>query len=87
LLQAIAGLRKLGLPAQVLIGAMLGILAGVVLGQRTAVFAPIGAAYTMMLEIAIYPYLICSLLQGLGRLAPGRSGRLLRASWPAYLFI
>jgi proton glutamate symport protein len=87
LLQAIAGLRKLGLPAQVLIGAMLGILAGVVLGQRTAVFAPIGAAYTMMLEIAIYPYLLCSLLQGLGRLAPGRSGRLLRASWPAYLFV
>ena len=48
-------MRKLGLPAQVLIGAVLGILAGVVLGQRTAALAPIGAAYTMMLEIAIYP--------------------------------
>jgi Na+/H+-dicarboxylate symporter/ABC-type amino acid transport substrate-binding protein len=87
LFQTLAGLRSLGLPAQVIIGAFLGIAAGVVLGERTAALSPVGTAYTMMLEIAIYPYLVCSLLLGLGRLAPGRSGRLLRASWPVYLFV
>lgn len=85
--QTIAAIRSVGMPVWVLIGAVLGILAGVVVGERTTIFAPVGTAYTMLLEIAIYPYLICSLLLGLGRLAPGRAGLLLRASWPVYVFL
>jgi Na+/H+-dicarboxylate symporter len=80
-------IRKIGLPGWVLIGAALGIVAGLVLGERTTALDPVSSAYTMMLEIAIYPYLVCALILGLGRLAPDRAGRLLRASWPAFGFV
>jgi Na+/H+-dicarboxylate symporter/ABC-type amino acid transport substrate-binding protein len=80
-------IRKMGLAAWVLIGAALGIVAGLVLGERTEALVPISSAYTMMLEIAIYPYLVCALILGLGRLAPDRVGRLLRASWPPFVFV
>lgn len=85
--QTIAAIRSAGMAVWVPTGAVLGILAGVVLGERTTIFAPVGTAYTMLLEIAIYPYLVCTLLLGLGRLAPGRAARLLRASWPVYVFV
>ena len=80
-------LTAIGLPGWIVIGAVAGILAGVVLGERTGVLRPIGSAYAMMLEMAVYPYLICSLLHGLGRLTPSRAGRLLRASWGVYVFV
>jgi hypothetical protein len=44
------------------------------------VLISIGSAYGMMLQIAIYPYLICSLLLGLGRLSPDMSRRFLGAT-------
>src|SRR5262249_11368644 len=79
--------RTIGLPAWLLIGAALGVLAGVAFGERTAVLEPIGPAYSMLLQIAIYPYLLCSLLSGLGKLTPAMAMRLLKASWVAYLFM
>ncbi|MEP9380147.1 cation:dicarboxylase symporter family transporter [Aquabacter sp. CN5-332] len=73
------------MPHLVLTGVVLGILTGLVFGERAVVLAPVGSAYTMLLEIAIYPYLVCSVLQGLGRLAPGRAMRFFQASWPPFL--
>jgi proton glutamate symport protein len=35
----------------------------------------------MMLQIAVYSYLICALISGLGRLTPAKALRLFRASW------
>src|SRR5215475_16148039 len=81
------GVRAIGLPMWILLGAFAGVITGVVLGERTAVLYPLGSAYAMMLQIAVYPYLICALLLGLGRLSPAMAGRLLGASWGAYLFI
>jgi proton glutamate symport protein len=66
---------------------VLGVLAGVVLGQHTAVLEPLGTAYAMMLEIAVFPYLLCSLLHGPGRLTPATAGRVLAASWGLYLLL
>jgi proton glutamate symport protein len=80
-------IRSIGLPARILSGAILGIIFGIVLGDRAAVLAPLGSAYAMLLQIAVYPYLICSLLQGLGRLPTARVGHLVRASWRPYVFI
>jgi proton glutamate symport protein len=80
-------IRAIGLPGWVLTGGVLGVAAGVVFGERTAIVAPIGAAYTMLLQIAIFPFLICLLLQGFGRLTPARARRLFAASWPAYVFV
>jgi Na+/H+-dicarboxylate symporter/ABC-type amino acid transport substrate-binding protein len=75
------------LPVYILIGAALGLIAGLVVGERAAVLQPLGIAYAKLLEIAVFPYLICSLLVGLGGLARERAGRLLRASWVVYLVV
>jgi proton glutamate symport protein len=75
------------LPLWVLIGAFLGILAGVTFGERTAVLEPIGDVYAMMLLSVVYPYILSSLIVGLGSLAAGRAWRLFLASWRAYLFL
>jgi proton glutamate symport protein len=79
--------RSLSLPLWVAVGALAGIAAGIIFGQRTSALIPIGSAYAMMLQIAIYPYLICSLLLGLGRLSPEMSRKFLGATWPAHLLI
>jgi proton glutamate symport protein len=60
------GITAISLPVWVVLGALAGIVAGIVLGQRTAVLQPFGSAYAMMLQIAVYPYLICVLICGLG---------------------
>ncbi|WP_342641784.1 cation:dicarboxylate symporter family transporter [Rhodoligotrophos ferricapiens] len=69
----------------ILLSAVLGLVCGIAVGNRAAVLQPLGIAYSKMLEISVFPYLICSLLVGLGGLARDRAPRLLKASWPAYL--
>jgi proton glutamate symport protein len=75
------------LPMWVLAGAFLGVLVGLFFGARAAVLQPVGIAYSMMLESVIYPYILSSLIGGLGGLARARAVRLLRASWAVYLFL
>src|ERR1700723_1648382 len=75
------------LPQWIRIGAILGIPAGVLFGERTAILQPIGDAYGAMLQIAVYPYLLCSLMYGLGRLTPMTARQLLRAGWIPFLFL
>src|SRR5215475_8065223 len=75
------------LPLWVLAGAFLGILTGLTLGARAAFLQPLGLAYSMMLESVIYPYILSSVIVGLGALAPARALRLFQASWVVYLFL
>lgn len=82
-----SGPRVTRLPVWILIGAVAGILTGITVGERAAILQPVGSAYAMMLQVAVYPYLICSLLSGLGRLAPSMARQLLRASWSVCLFM
>jgi Na+/H+-dicarboxylate symporter/ABC-type amino acid transport substrate-binding protein len=84
---AIRIIRSIGLPVWILIGAAAGIAAGVAFGERAAILRPVGSAYAMMLQVAVYPYLLCSLLWGLGRLKPAMARRLFAASWGVYLFM
>ena len=70
-----------------MLGALLGIIVGVVFGQRMTFVQPLGSAYAMMLQIAVYPYLLTALLHGLGRLTPATAGRMFAASWRVYLFM
>jgi Na+/H+-dicarboxylate symporter/ABC-type amino acid transport substrate-binding protein len=81
------GLRAISLPVWIILGAILGIVAGIVFGQRIAIVQPLGSAYAMMLQIAVYPYLLSALLSGLGRLTPATAGRMFAASWVVYLFM
>jgi proton glutamate symport protein len=75
------------LPLWVLTGAFLGILAGITFGERAALLKPLGDVYAMMLLSVVYPYILSSLIVGLGSLAAGRARRLLHASWGVYLFL
>jgi proton glutamate symport protein len=50
---------RITLPQLILAGAILGIATGVIFGERTAILQPIGDAYGAMLQIAVYPYLLC----------------------------
>ncbi len=79
--------RAIPLPLWVVLGALAGIVAGVVFGERTSVLQPVGSAYAMMLQIAVYPYLLCALIYGLGRLTPAEARRLFGAGWSVYLFM
>ncbi len=76
---------QIGLPGWIVVGAVFGVAAGLFLGDAAAMFEPIGTAYVMLLEAVVYPYIICSLLYGLGRLEPSMALRLLKRSWPFYL--
>ncbi|HEX2529249.1 MAG TPA: cation:dicarboxylase symporter family transporter [Geminicoccus sp.] len=76
-----------GLATWILGSAVLGLLVGILIGERASLLQPLGLAYAKMLEISVFPYLICSLLLGLGGLAPERAPRLLRSSWPIYLIV
>jgi Na+/H+-dicarboxylate symporter len=73
------------LPLWVLTGAVLGIFVGLFFGGGAAVLRPVGTTYVKLMEIVVFPYIICSLLHGLGRLAPDTAWRLFRCSWHIYL--
>lgn len=75
------------LPLWVVLGALGGVAAGLVFGERAAVLRPVGMAYAMMLESVVYPYLFSSLIVGLGSLTRARAFLLLRSSWAVYLFL
>ncbi|HXH73222.1 MAG TPA: cation:dicarboxylase symporter family transporter [Mariprofundaceae bacterium] len=76
---------RLGLPEWVLISAIAGIATGAFLGDYAKVLEPLGKAYAQMLAICVYPYVIASLLHGLGKLPPSTAGRLFKHAWPAYV--
>ncbi len=71
----------------VLVGAAAGILVGVFFGDGARVLQPIGDIYAKLLEVAVYPYLVCSLLHGLGRLTPSAAWRLFRSAWIYYIAV
>ena len=75
------------LPLWVLIGAALGVATGIFFGDDAGVLRPIGTTYVMLMQIVVYPYIICSLLHGLGRLSTDTALRLFRCSWHAYAIV
>lgn len=55
------------------------------MGDYAHVLRPVGQVYVMLLEVAVYPYLICSLLHGLGSMAPAQARRLFVSGWKFYV--
>ena len=76
---------SMNLASRVLVGGVAGVLVGITFGERCAILSPIGFAYVGLLQAAVYPYLICSLLHGLGSLDPGKAWRLFRSGWVFYV--
>lgn len=69
----------------VALGGIAGILLGIFVGDYAHLFRPIGQTYVMLLEVAVYPYLICSLLHGLGSMAPAQAWKLFLSGWKFYI--
>jgi proton glutamate symport protein len=69
----------------VLVGGVLGIALGIFVGDYARFLQPIGKLYVMLLEVAVYPYLICSLLHGLGSMSPGQAWKLFLSGWRFYV--
>jgi proton glutamate symport protein len=75
----------LNLSIWVLIGAACGAFCGLFFGEYAAAVEPLGGVYVALLQMAVFPFLVSSLLHGLGRLRPATALRLLRAGWPAFV--
>src|SRR5882672_3172523 len=73
------------LASWVLVGGVAGILAGITFGESCAILSPIGFVYVGLLQAAVYPYLICSLLHGLGSLDSSKAWRLFKSGWIFYV--
>ena len=82
-----AKILGLGLPGWIGVGAVGGLAAGIMGGESCKVLQPVGTAYVMLLESVVYPYLISSLLHGLGQLSPATALRLFKRSCPFYLSV
>jgi Na+/H+-dicarboxylate symporter/ABC-type amino acid transport substrate-binding protein len=57
-----------GLAERVLIGLVLGIVAGIFFGEMAHALKILGDAFIMLLQVAVIPYIVASLISALGRL-------------------
>jgi Na+/H+-dicarboxylate symporter len=80
--------RGISLSTQILIGLMLGLLTGLFFGDKASVFAIVGRAYIGLIQMSILPYMVVSLMLGIGSLSYEKAGKLaitggivLVASW------
>jgi Na+/H+-dicarboxylate symporter len=58
-----------GLAGQVLIGLVLGLATGIFFGEPAAALKIVGDAFVMLMQIAVLPYIVASLITALGRLS------------------
>ena len=80
--------RRMSLSTQVLVGLVLGLLAGVVFGEHMAPLQDVGKAFILLLQMPVLPYITLSLITGLGQLnyqqvkmLAMKAGSLLVLSW------
>jgi len=73
------------LAARVLAGAVLGILTGLVIGDYAAYLEFLGKAYVQLLAMCVYPYLVASLLHGLGKMDSPTAKLMLKRGW--FIFV
>ncbi len=60
--------KKLRLSSQILIGMGLGLAAGILFGEYCAFLQIIGDAFIKLLQVSILPYIIVSMILGIGGL-------------------
>ena len=80
--------KGISLSTQILIGLTLGISVGLFFGDKASVLAIVGKAYIGLIQMSILPYMVVSLMLGIGSLSYEKAGRLaitggivLVASW------
>lgn len=76
-----------GITSQTLLGVFLGIIVGLFFGDDCKVLQPFAKLYISLLQIFVYPYLICTLLSGLGKLPPGTTLKLFKRGWLIFVML
>ena len=59
----------MSLTTKILIGMGLGILAGLFFGEKTAVLTIVGKGFVQLLQMSVIPFVMISLIAGVGRLS------------------
>ena len=84
----------MSLATRVLIGFTLGVGTGIFFGEIVAPVGVLGDAFIRLLQMTVLPYVVVSLILGLGRLSPqeaknllGRAGLIMAVIWVAALAI
>jgi Na+/H+-dicarboxylate symporter len=80
--------RGISLSTQILIGLAFGLFVGVFFGEKASVLAIVGKAHIGLIQMSILPYMVVSLMLGIGSLSYEKAGNLaitggivLVASW------
>jgi Na+/H+-dicarboxylate symporter len=80
--------RGISLSTQILIGLTFGLFVGIFFGEKASVLAIVGKAYIGLIQMSILPYMVVSLMLGIGSLSYEKAGKLaitggivLVASW------
>ncbi len=68
--------RRLSLSAWIFIAIVVGVLAGLFFGERTTVLQPVADAYVKLLQMTVLPFVVLSLIGGLGALNREEAARL-----------
>lgn len=80
--------KGVSLSTQIIIGLALGVFVGFFFGEKASIFAIIGKAYVGLIQMSILPYMVVSLILGIGSLSYEKASKLaitggivLIASW------
>ena len=66
----------MSLSAKIFLGLGLGIATGIFLGEITAPLKAVGTAYVQLLQMAVLPYIMITLMSGIGKLKYGEAVQL-----------
>jgi Na+/H+-dicarboxylate symporter len=70
------GKTRLGLTAQIVIGLAFGVVVGLFFGEPAAALQPLADIYIRLMQMTVLPYLVLTLIIGLGRMDAARASRL-----------
>ncbi len=82
-----AGSDSARLSKRILTGASAGIVCGIFFGELASVLEPIGGIYIALLQMVVFPFLISSLIHGLGSMTPQMALKLFRKGWPVFVLL
>ena len=77
----------MSLATQVLLGFLLGVVSGIFFGDLIAPVGIIGDAFIRLLQMTVMPYVVVSLILGLGQLSAANAGLLIRRAGALLLLL
>ena len=81
----LARLKRLSVSSWILIGVGLGVVCGVVFGEEMKSVSFLGTIFIKLTQITVMPYILLSLIHGIGSLSKDTAGRLASRGLPILL--